>query len=147
MKPMANTTRVIISALALSAMLAAAGCRSTQTPAAADRSLIQVEFEDNVDRVQEGDRVLLLGLPIGQARKPFILEGTKQPGPDSFGSRCSSAVAMSLNVPLIILDPLFHARSVGLGAGWKNPGQGGALRGDLVQIPRTRISSGATKCG
>src|SRR5207245_11743284 len=31
----------------------------------------------------------------------------KQPGLDSFGSRCSSAVAMSLNVSLIILDPLY----------------------------------------
>jgi len=31
----------------------------------------------------------------------------EQPGPDSFGSRCSSAVAMSRNVPLIILDPLY----------------------------------------
>jgi len=36
-----------------------------------------------------------------------LLGGTKQPGPDSFGSRCSSAVAMSRNVPLIILDPLY----------------------------------------
>ena len=33
--------------------------------------------------------------------------GRKQPGLDSFGSRCSSAVAMSLNVSLIILDPLY----------------------------------------
>ena len=33
--------------------------------------------------------------------------GRKQPGLDSFGSRCSSAVAISLNVSLIILDPLY----------------------------------------
>src|SRR5207247_8172573 len=46
-------------------------------------------------------------LPLAPLAAEALPGGTKQPGPDSFGRRCSSAVAMSRNVPLIILDPLY----------------------------------------
>jgi hypothetical protein len=59
---MLNTTRVIVSAMALTAILIAAGCSSSQTPPPTDnRSLIHVEFEDNVERIQGGDSRFIAG--------------------------------------------------------------------------------------
>ena len=52
----------------IGAGLLLAGCASLRTP-----TTIEVEFQDSVQGLHKGDQVYLLGLPIGEAGNPFVV--------------------------------------------------------------------------
>ncbi len=54
----------------LGAAAATTGCSSLK-----DESHINVEYEESIQGLQRGDLVFLLGLPVGEVKKPFVSNG------------------------------------------------------------------------